>query len=168
MKRVFILLLILIIALSASACNGDTTQDKESENPPIENSEEPSKEPEEQEQQGNQENGGEKEVVLENQAFKVYQPAPNADIEGDTIVVKGLARVFEATVQYEFEDGHYVYDKGYTTASEGAPEWGEFEITIKLDEKVDGQAMVILYEESMKDGSRLHELQIPVNIISKE
>ena len=156
--------------MSASACNGDTTQDKESENPPIENSEEPSKEPEEQEQQGNQENGGEKEkeVVLENQAFKVYQPAPNADIEGDTIVVKGLARVFEATVQYEFEDGHYVYDKGYTTASEGAPEWGEFEITIKLDEKVDGQAMVILYEESMKDGSRLHELQIPVNIISKE
>ena len=30
MKRVFILLLILIIALSASACKGEKNQDKES------------------------------------------------------------------------------------------------------------------------------------------
>ena len=83
----------------------------------------------------------------------------------DRIVVRGLARVFEATVQYEFEDGHYVLDKGFTTASEGAPGWGEFEFTINLDEKTFiGLGKVVIYEESAKDGSRLHELHIPVVI----
>lgn len=65
---------------------------------------------------------------------------------------------------YEFEDGHFILDEGFTTATEGAPEWGEFEITIKLDDERNYSGRVILYEESAKDGSRMHELFIPVNI----
>ena len=103
------------------------------------------------------------EIILENEAFKIFKPAPNSEVK-DQIVVKGLARVFEATVQYEFEDGHYVFDKGFTTASEGAPGWGEFEIILDLDKVPNGPARVIIYEESAKDGSRLHELQIPITI----
>lgn len=104
------------------------------------------------------------EIVLENAAFKIFEPTPGDEVQ-DRIVVRGLARVFEATVQYEFEDGHYVLDKGFTTASEGAPGWGEFEFTINLDEKTfNGLGKVVIYEESAKDGSRLHELHIPVVI----
>lgn len=103
------------------------------------------------------------EVVLQNVAFRIFEPAPDAEVK-DKIVVRGLARVFEATIQYEFEDGHYLFDKGFTTASEGAPGWGEFEIVIDLDKVPSGSARVILYEESAKDGSRLHELQIPVTV----
>lgn len=103
------------------------------------------------------------EIVLENEAFKIFEPAPNSEVN-DQIVVKGLARVFEATVQYEFEDGHYVFDQGFITASEGAPGWGEFEIILDLDKVPNGPARIIIYEESAKDGSRVHELEIPVTI----
>lgn len=103
-------------------------------------------------------------IVLQNMAFKIFEPAPNSEVQGK-IVVRGLARVFEGTVLYEFEDGHNILDQGFTTASEGAPGWGEFEIVIELDEKTaNGSGTVILYEESAKDGSRMHELQIPVTV----
>ncbi|QNO14068.1 GerMN domain-containing protein [Alkalicella caledoniensis] len=103
------------------------------------------------------------EFVLQNVAFRIFEPALNSEVK-DQIVVRGLARVFEATIQYEFEDGHFLFDTGFVTASEGAPGWGEFEIVIDLDGLPSGTARVILYEESAKDGSRLHEIQIPVVI----
>jgi hypothetical protein len=105
-----------------------------------------------------------REIVLQNVAFRIYEPAPDTEVK-DRIVVRGLARVYEATILYEFEDGHYILDEGFTTASEGAPEWGEFEIIIELDDATDYSGRVILFEESAKDGSRINELKIPVNVI---
>lgn len=104
----------------------------------------------------------EEEIVLENDAFRIYEPAPNTEITDNKIVVRGQARVFEATIQYEFEDGHNILDEGFTTASEGAPGWGDFEITIEFDEVANNTGTIILFEESAKDGSRLHEIMIPV------
>ncbi|WP_078427423.1 Gmad2 immunoglobulin-like domain-containing protein [Alkalihalobacterium alkalinitrilicum] len=103
------------------------------------------------------------EIVLENVAFKIYEPAPNTEVK-DRFVVRGLARVYEATVLYEFEDGHFILDEGFTTATEGAPGWGEFEIIIEFDEVANQSGRVILFEESAKDGSRINELQIPVKV----
>jgi hypothetical protein len=105
-----------------------------------------------------------REIVLQNVAFRIYEPAPDTEVK-DRIVVRGLARVYEATILYEFEDGHYILDEGFTTASNGAPEWGEFEIIIELDDAADYSGRVILFEESAKDGSRINELKIPVNVI---
>ncbi|MCD8509391.1 MAG: hypothetical protein LRY73_05575 [Bacillus sp. (in: Bacteria)] len=99
--------------------------------------------------------------VLENDAFKIITPKPNDEIENE-VVVRGLARVYEGTIQYELEDGHYILASGFTTASSGAPGWGEFEITINVDFISSSTATLILYEESAKDGSRLHELVIPL------
>ncbi|MFA5536453.1 MAG: Gmad2 immunoglobulin-like domain-containing protein [Bacillota bacterium] len=107
--------------------------------------------------------GEDPKIVVENEIFKIFSPAPGTKVQ-DKIIVKGLARIWEATVQYEFEDGHFILDKGFVTASEGAPAWGEFEIVIGLDDAVDGSASVVLYEASAKDGSRLNELIIPVNV----
>ena len=103
------------------------------------------------------------EVVMENEAFQIFEPAPNAEVK-DRIVVRGLARVFEGTLKYEFEDGHFILDEGFTTASIGAPEWGEFEIIINLSTATDGNYRIVLYEESAKDGSNLNELIIPVQV----
>lgn len=105
------------------------------------------------------------EVVAENEAFQIFEPAPNTEVKNQ-VVVRGLARVFEGTIQYAFEDGHFIIDKGFTTASEGGPEWGEFEITINLADATDGLYRIVLYEESAKDGSILHELIIPVQVIN--
>ncbi|NLM53212.1 MAG: hypothetical protein GX197_10390 [Firmicutes bacterium] len=104
-----------------------------------------------------------REFVLQNVAFRIYEPAPGTEVK-DKLVVRGLARVFEAAFQYEFEDGHNILDKGCVMASKGAPEWGEFEIVIDVDGVTGYYGTIILYEVSAKDGSRLHELQIPVTI----
>lgn len=105
-----------------------------------------------------------KKIVSENDAFIVLEPAPNTELQKDNIVVKGMARVFEGTVLYEFEDGHFVLDEGMVTATEGAPGWGEFEITIQLDEVFSEGGSVILYEEDALDGARINELIIPLKV----
>ncbi|MFN7249499.1 MAG: Gmad2 immunoglobulin-like domain-containing protein [Anaerobacillus sp.] len=106
-----------------------------------------------------------REIVLQNVAFRIFEPYPNSEVK-DQIVVRGLARVYEGTLLYEFEDGHFILDEGFTTATEGAPGWGEFEIIIELDEFANYSGRVILFEESAKDGSRINELKIPVNVIN--
>lgn len=100
-------------------------------------------------------------VVLENEVFRIFEPAPDSEV-GNEFTVRGEARVFEAVVSYDFEDGHFILDEGTVMASEGAPSWGEFEITIQFDELSNDAGRVFLYEESQKDGSRQHELAIPV------
>ena len=45
--------------------------------------------------------------------------------------VKGQAQVFEATINWSVEDGHYVIIDGFTTATIGAPEWGDFDFTFE-------------------------------------
>lgn len=103
------------------------------------------------------------EIVLENEAFQIFEPAPKAKAK-DQLIVRGLARVFEGTIQYKFEDNHSTLDEGYTTASLGAPEWGEFEIIIEVDKSAHHSARIVLYEESAKDGSKMNELIIPVQV----
>lgn len=105
----------------------------------------------------------ERDVVLENEAFRVFEPEENA-VVGNEFTVRGEARVFEANVLYEFEDGHNILDEGFVTASAGAPEWGEFEITISFDETANDSGTVILYEEDMENGERVNELMIPVTV----
>ncbi|MDQ0253433.1 hypothetical protein J2S74_000805 [Evansella vedderi] len=114
----------------------------------------------------NEPDNSDPEVILENNAFKVFQPAPYTEVENQ-VVVRGLARVFEATLQYELEDGHYILARGFTTASDGAPEWGEFEILIDFDYVSNSTVTLILFEESAKDGSRINELVIPLTVKNK-
>lgn len=103
------------------------------------------------------------EIVLENDAFQIFEPAPKASVKNE-IIVRGLARVFEGTIQYQFRDNHSILDEGYTTTSEGTEEWNEFEIIIKVDKSAHRSARIILYEESAKDGSKINELTIPVHV----
>jgi hypothetical protein len=104
-----------------------------------------------------------REIVLQNVAFRIYEPTPGTEVK-DRVVVRGLARVYEGTILYEFEDGHFILDEGFTTATEGAPGWGEFEIIIEFDDVANYSGRVILFEESAKDGSRINELQIPIKV----
>lgn len=106
---------------------------------------------------------GEPQVVAENDAFRVFEPAPDSVIH-NKFVVRGEARVFEATFQFEFEDGHNILGQGTITASSGAPEWGEFEFTVSFDDVFFETGILILYEESAKDGSRINELMIPLKV----
>ena len=166
-KKLLALTIIMLLGLTVlSACSDENAKPEGSNglgdeiNNPIEGE----NEIEDQEKLEEQNEQDAKEYVLENHAFKIFEPKLD-ELEG-RLVVRGLARVFEATIQYEFEDGHYLFDEGFVTASEGAPGWGEFEIVLDLDgvANYSGTGTVIVYEESAKDGSRLHELHIPVDI----
>jgi hypothetical protein len=160
-KKVVALIVILIMSISVfTACHSNIT------NPNVETNEPNIEDLENLPEDQNQLEEVDQQFVLENEAFKILEPAPNTEVE-DSIVVRGLARVFEGTIHYELEDGHFMLDKGFTTATEGAPGWGEFEIVIDLDKLASGPVRVILYEESAKDGSRLHELLIPLNVKSQ-
>lgn len=104
------------------------------------------------------------EQVYENEAFR------NVRVEGEKGVytVKGQARVFEANVSYAVTEGHIYYlEDQYVTAT--SLDWGDFTIEIDISDQelpVNGTIMLELYEESAKDGSRIHELMIPLETIN--
>ncbi len=101
--------------------------------------------------------------LTENQAFRhIYVSGQQGNY-----VITGEARVFEATVQYEVEDGHFVYLEGFETASEGAPNWGTFSIEIDIPETdlpKNATLMLVLFEESAIDGSRINELIVVLEV----
>lgn len=93
-----------------------------------------------------------------NEAFKnvSVQSLPDNKFQ-----VKGQARVFEATINWSVEDGHYILADGFATADMGAPEWGNFEFEFSAKKAEANSTMVlILYEASAKDGSQMHTLPI--------
>ncbi|MCG5102146.1 Gmad2 immunoglobulin-like domain-containing protein [Oceanobacillus alkalisoli] len=139
----------------------DVAEDEGTEEDTTENREAAEEDTEEEANSGNASDG--MDIVAENDAFKVFEPAPDSVVANE-FIVRGEARVFEANVSYEFEDGHNILAKGFVTASQGAPEWGEFEITISFDEVANDTGLIVLYEESAKDGSRQNELIIPVKV----
>lgn len=102
-------------------------------------------------------------VIVENDVFKIFEPSPHSEVE-DFITIRGLARVNEGTIQYELEDGHFIFASGYTTANSGAPEWGEFELIIDVAEVPNGSVTLFLFEESAKDGSKINKVIIPLTV----
>jgi hypothetical protein len=100
-------------------------------------------------------------VVLENEAFRIYEPAPDMEV-GKTFTVRGQARVFEAAFSYSFEDGHNVLAEGNAKAAASAPEWGDFEFTVTFDKATSPVGTLVIYEASAKDGSQTNQLTLPV------
>jgi len=77
--------------------------------------------------------------------------------------LQGQAQVWEANISWVIEDGHNELKSGFTTTDAGAPEWGNFDFTIDIEKKDNYSTLIlILFEESAEDGSRKHELPIPL------
>jgi hypothetical protein len=100
-------------------------------------------------------------IAMENEAFRIFEPAPNTEI-GTTFKVKGQARVFEGAFSYTFEDGHNVLAEGNVHAAAGAPEWADFEFTVTYEKATNPIGVLILFEKSAKDGSSTNQLIIPL------
>ncbi len=75
------------------------------------------------------------------------------------IYVSGVARVFEATLNYALETkAGNVIKEGFTTALMGAPEWGRFDIKIAgIPERAH---YLTVYSISARDGSRQDEVKL--------
>lgn len=87
----------------------------------------------------------------------------------DGVIVSGLARVFEATVNFDVVDdnGNVVEEPAFAPASEGAPEWGEYTFEVTHDfEQTPGSIRV--FWGSPEDGSPTDVVTIPVRAAGDE
>lgn len=85
-----------------------------------------------------------------------------------TFRIRGEAQIFEASFGWVVEDGHNELKTGFSTADKGAPEWGKFDFTVNARKERENSTLhLVLFETSMKDGSRQHELMVPL-VTSKE
>ena len=98
--------------------------------------------------------------MYENKRFKKVTVKK---ISENSYRVTGKAQVFEATLNYVVEDGHYELAKGYAMTDAGAPDFGNFDFTVEVEKREPNSTlMLILFESSPKDGSRTHELFVPL------
>jgi germination protein M len=92
----------------------------------------------------------------------VTEPVAQQQIKSP-VIIKGTARVFEATVSYHLKDAEgNILGSGCTMASEGAPGRGEFEAELVFNPEQAGKGQLEVFEVSMKDGSEIHKIIIPV------
>ncbi|MBS7529646.1 SPOR domain-containing protein [Hazenella sp. IB182353] len=77
--------------------------------------------------------------------------AKAANIETNQIkyVLQGEARLFEGSYGYRITKDHDVQLKGFGTATEGGPSWGEFEIDIMVED--DDDLLVELFAPPVRD-----------------
>jgi hypothetical protein len=74
--------------------------------------------------------------------------------------VTGTANTFEATFEYELKDSQgKVVDSNFVTATSGTGTRGTFDFTTKAADDV---ASLVVFERSANDGSRINEVEIPL------
>jgi hypothetical protein len=101
-------------------------------------------------------------------AVKTYSNARFRDvtvqeIDSGRFVIQGQAQIFEANFGWVVEDGHQELKKGFEMTTAGAPEWGDFMFPIAVEKRRPNSTLtLVLFDSSAKDGSRQHELAIPL------
>lgn len=102
-------------------------------------------------------------TFYKNEAFEILEPAPFTLLE-DRVRLRGRARVFEATFMVALDDGHLEVIKARPVmADQGAPEWGDFDVELRFEQRPHGpRGTLHVYEASAKDGQPVHQIMIPV------
>jgi hypothetical protein len=99
-------------------------------------------------------------AVFANARFKDVVVTKVGDTEWN---IKGKGQIFEANFGWVVEDGHDEIKTGHQMTDAGAPEWGSFYFTVNTGPTDANRTLhLILFESSAEDGSRQHELAIPL------
>lgn len=98
--------------------------------------------------------------TFSNERFKDVTVKP---LSQNKFEIQGKGQIFEANFGWVIEDGHNELKEGFEMTDAGAPEWGEFKFTVEAEkERPNSTLHIILFESSAKDGSRVHELMVPL------
>lgn len=90
----------------------------------------------------------------------VESPLPFEEVSSPITAV-GTANTFEANFQYELLDADGdIVDENFVTATSGTGTRGTFEFTTA---EFDDVATLVVFESSAEDGSRIHEVEIPLD-----
>jgi len=104
--------------------------------------------------------------TVENQAFRNIKVAPVTKTTTE-FSVSGEASVFEGTYQYVMKQGERVIGKGFGTASQGGPEWGNISQTISIpNSKLSSKQSLTLelFEVDQESGAIVNKLIAPLNV----
>lgn len=95
----------------------------------------------------------------------VESPLPFETV-GNPLRATGTANTFEATFQYEVvEPEGRIVEKSFVTATSGSGQRGTFDFRTKPYEiSRPGLGALVVFEYSAKDGSRIHIVEIPVQM----
>lgn len=133
----------IVLLLGLTACSINSNQSSDDKKPEvIDNGDK-------QAQEDNKEYG--------NEAFKEVTVIES----NGRVTVKGKARVFEGVFQYAVISGtEILLENHYQT--DGAPAWGDFEITIDNGYMTKPNVSLELFVYSAKDGAKTNILTIPL------
>jgi len=84
---------------------------------------------------------------------------------GSPFILEGTASVFEGSFRADLEDAGGKIASATIQASRGAPERGRFRTTITFTTTAQSGTLIV-YSQSMEDGSRQSEVRIPVGLSS--
>ena len=102
-------------------------------------------------------------IISTKYANKRFREVTVQKLDNHKFRVRGQGQIFEASLSWIVEDGHFELAKGYEMTDAGAPEWGNFDFTLDVSKKDANTTLtLILFEISAKDGSRQYELPIPL------
>jgi germination protein M len=80
--------------------------------------------------------------------------------------ITGTANTFEATFNVEVVDAQgRVLGKRFVTATSGSGTRGTFDAEVPFKPNVGGPGKLLVFELSAEDGSRIHEVEIPLQIM---
>lgn len=97
-------------------------------------------------------------------AVWVTSPLPGETIESP-VIIRGKAMVFVAAVSGRIKDhSGKVLAEAFTTASEGAPGRGDFELELNFQVTEPEEGAIEIYTTSPKDGSEIIEATVPVRL----
>lgn len=94
-------------------------------------------------------------------SFVVFTPLEGEKITSP-VLIKGKARVFEATFRIVIEDGHNQLAVKNMMSDKGAPGWGNFEAKLPFQQPTNPNGMVIFAYANMANGKIIEELLVPV------
>jgi germination protein M len=98
-------------------------------------------------------------------AVLVESPLPGEEI-ASPLRIKGTANTFEATFNVEILGAdRRVLGETFVTATSGSGTRGTFDANITFA-AVPGPATLVVFERSAEDGSRIHEVEIPLQVAS--
>ncbi|MCZ7589639.1 MAG: GerMN domain-containing protein [Gaiella sp.] len=94
----------------------------------------------------------------------VESPLPG-DAVRSPIRLRGTANVFEATVSIDVRDADdKLLERTFTTATSGSGTRGTFATELALPDR-EGEVTVVAYESSAKDGTPLHVVRVPLELV---
>lgn len=145
----------MVLVFGLTACSLDINISTDDKKPDVIDNGDSQDQDQDQGQDKDQDKEDDKQY--ENEVFKEVTVSKS----NGKATVKGKARVFEGVFQYAVISGtEILLEDHYQT--DGAPAWGDFEITIDSELMAKENVSIELFVYSAKDGSKTDSLTIPL------